>query len=85
VFLGIVDALRDLGTLDGRHLLELGPELLEAVAGQVGGLVVHGGRTPRYQLLDRCGTERAWIRKELQAAAGLPACLKFDRTRMVVG
>ena len=41
VFLGVVDAVGDLGTLDADHLVELLTELLEAIARQVCLLVVH--------------------------------------------
>src|SRR5262245_51143000 len=41
VLLGVVDALSDLGPLDADHLIELGAKLLEAVLGQIRGLVVH--------------------------------------------
>ena len=47
VLLGVVDPLGDLGPLDGDHLVELRAELLEAVLGEVGGLVVHGRWPPR--------------------------------------
>ena len=47
VLLGVVDPLGDLGPLDGDHLVELRAELVEAVLGEVGGLVVHCGSAPR--------------------------------------
>src|SRR6185503_15223124 len=46
VLLRVVDPLGDLGPLDGRHLVELRPELVEAFTGQVGRLVVHRFRAP---------------------------------------
>jgi hypothetical protein len=41
MLLRIVDALGNLGSLDGGHLLQLLAELVEALLGQVGRLVVH--------------------------------------------
>ena len=40
------------GRLTDDHLVELGAELLEAVLGQVGGLVVHGLRAPAVRWSD---------------------------------
>ena len=56
VFLGVVDPVRDLGALDGRHLFELRAELLEAVLGQVGGLVVVHDRSPHGEVALMCTT-----------------------------
>src|SRR5512141_870705 len=58
VFLGVVNPLRDLGTPDGEHHVQLRPELVEAVLRDVGGLGVHAGWTPEV----RTGTQSATAR-----------------------
>src|SRR5258706_9523736 len=47
VLLGVVDPLGDLGSLDGRHLVELGAELVEAIPAEIGRFAVHGFGRPQ--------------------------------------
>ncbi len=82
MLLGVVDPLGDLGPFDARHLVELRAELVEAILGQVGRLVVHECGAPH-----QAGDEAEWAlvgssdKGKNSRLRVSPARLKFDRPK----